>query len=387
MKKIFYCALLLLFAFEFSLIYLLKPFPGSQQLHSIELIYFLYSYRFYIEIPLVFTLLYSIFRIIKTKPFTKTPLFVGLAVLFFCYVFHFILVAENRFKQPKTILFKGIQADTTDLNMTILGIVHDGEAKAYPIPYLIYHHQIIDSIGQQQFIATYCGLCKTGRFFEPFIDGKYTTFRLVGVNHYNAMLEDQETKSWWSQETGTCIIGKLKGKQLQEISSTTMSLQTWLITYPQSKIMQPDPPSLQKYKNIILRGEHLPKNSIAQVQHQQWDDHSLIIGVKKGAAKKAFEWTYLIKKQIIYSTIGNTAIVITLHPDKNSYNVFENPNHLVFSFHNDTLMGNQTPYNLAGINLQTSQQELIPVPSYREFWFSWQYANPTTTYFKDPDLH
>jgi hypothetical protein len=50
-------------------------------------------------------------------------------------------------------------------------------------------------------------------------------------------------------------------------------------------------------------------------------------------------------------------------------------------------MGNQTPYNLAGINLQTSQQELIPVPSYREFWFSWQYANPTTTYFKDPDLH
>jgi len=302
-------------------------------------------------------------------------------------MFRNILVADYIYKQPQRLEFKGIQGDTTDLNMTILGIEYQGEAKAYPIPYLIYHHQIIDSIGQQQLIATYCGLCKTGRFFEPFIDGKYTTFRLVGVNHYNAMLEDKDTKSWWSQETGTCIIGKLKGKQLKEISSTTMSLHTWLTTYPQSKIMQPDPHFLQKYKKIILNGEHLPNNAIAQIHSQAFDNHSLIIGISKASEKKAFEWTYLVKKRFIYNTIGNTNIVIILHPDKYSYNVFENPNHLVFSFHNDTLMGNQTPYNLAGINLQTSRQELIPVPSYREFWISWQYANPTTTYFKDPYYH
>ena len=387
MKKIFYFALLLLLIFEFLVCYLLMPFPGSQQLHSIQLVYFLYSYRWYIETPLCIALLYSIIQIIKNKQFTKTSITLGLILLFLCFVFRNILTAEYTYKQPTTLLFKGIQADTTDLNMTILGIVRNGEAKAYPIPYLIYHHQIIDSIGGQSFIATYCGLCKTGRFFEPFIDGKYATFRLVGVNHFNAMLEDQETKSWWSQETGTCIIGKLKGKQLQEISSTSMSLRTWLITYPQSKIMQPDPHFLQKYNKIIFRGEHLPNNRITQVQHQQWDDHSLIIGISKASEKKAFEWTYLVKKRFIYNTIGNTNIVIILHPDKYSYNVFENPNHLVFSFHNDTLMGNRTPYNLAGINLQTSQQELIPVPSYREFWFSWQYANPTTTYFKDPDYH
>lgn len=387
MKKIFYCALLLLFAFEFSLCYLLMPFPGSQQLHSIEFVYFLYSHRFYVEIPLCTALLYSIIRIIKKKEYATTSLIVGLIVLSLCFVFRNILTAEYTYKQPKTLLFKGVQTDTTDLNMTILGIEYNGEAKAYPIPYLIYHHQIIDSIGHKQIIATYCGLCKTGRFFEPFIDGKYTTFRLVGVNHYNAMLEDNDTKSWWSQETGTCIIGKLKGKQLKEISSTTMSLHTWLITYPQSKIMQPDSPFLQKYENIILRGEHLPNNRIAQVQERTYDDHSLVIGITKGAAKKAFEWTYLIKKQIVYSTLGNTDIVIILHPDKNSYNVFENPNHLDFKFQNDTIFANNIPYNLAGINLKTSQQELIPVPTYREFWFSWRYANPTTTYFQDPELH
>lgn len=386
MKKIFYCALLLLFAFEFSLCYLLMPFPGSQQLHSIEFVYFLYSHRFYVEIPLCTALLYSIIRIIKKKEYATTSLIVGLIVLSLCFVFRHILVADYIYKQPQTLEFKGIQTDSTDLNTTILGIEYQGEAKAYPIPYLIYHHQIVDSVGHQQFIATYCGLCKTGRFFAPFIDGKYTTFRLVGVNHYNAMLEDNETKSWWSQETGTCIIGKLKGKQLQEISSTTMSLHTWLTNYPESKIMQPDPHFLQKYNNIILHEEPLPKNTITQGQNQAWDDHTLIIGVTKGTEKKAFEWTYLVKNQFIYHTLGNTDIVIILHPDKNSYNAFENPNHLVFNFHNDTLFANNTPFNLAGINLQTNKRELMSLSAYREFWFSWRYANPTTTYVKDPDF-
>ena len=387
MKKVFYFALLLLLIFEVLVCYLLMPFPGSQQLNSIQLIYFLHQYRWYVEIPLIMIILYTILQIIKKKQFTKTSLFVGVIVLFLCFIFRYILVADYIYKQPQTLEFKGIQTDTTDLNMTILGIEHNGEAKAYPIPYLIYHHQIIDSIGHQQLIATYCGLCKTGRFFAPFIDGKHTTFRLVGVNHYNAMLEDKDTKSWWSQETGICIAGKLKGKQLQEISSTTMSLHTWLITYPQSKIMQPDPQFLQKYKKIILNGEHLPNNSIAQVQNQQWDDHSLIIGITKGTEKKAFEWTYLVKKQFIYNTISNTDIVIILHPDSSSFTVFENPNHFVFSFQNDTLFANKIPYNLAGINLQTNKRELIPLTAYREFWFSWRYANPTTTYFKDPDSH
>jgi hypothetical protein len=50
-------------------------------------------------------------------------------------------------------------------------------------------------------MVTYCTVCRTGRVYGPIINGKKETFRLVGMDHFNAMLEDATTKSWWQQAT------------------------------------------------------------------------------------------------------------------------------------------------------------------------------------------
>ena len=72
------------------------------------------------------------------------------------------------------------------------------------------------------------GLC------DPFVNGKKESFRLVGMDHFNAMFEDKTTKSWWYQATGEAIAGPLKNKTLTEIPSQQMTLSAWLRQYPNS---------------------------------------------------------------------------------------------------------------------------------------------------------
>ena len=107
--------------------------------------------------------------------------------------------------------------------------------------FLGYHHHIQDVVGGSPVLVTYCTVCRTGRVFEPVVNGKQETFRLVGMDHFNAMLEDATTKSWWRQATGEAVSGKLKGQKLPEVFSTQTLLATWLLLHPASKIMQADP--------------------------------------------------------------------------------------------------------------------------------------------------
>ncbi|MFX5562960.1 DUF3179 domain-containing (seleno)protein, partial [Acinetobacter baumannii] len=64
---------------------------------------------------------------------------------------------------------------------------------AYPIQFIGYHHQVVDTVGGEPIIATYCTVCRTGRIFSSTVDGVPEKFRLVGMDHFNAMFEDART--------------------------------------------------------------------------------------------------------------------------------------------------------------------------------------------------
>lgn len=98
------------------------------------------------------------------------------------------------------------------------------EASAYPIQFIGYHHQVRDTVGGQPVMVTYCTVCRTGRVFLPKVQGAAETFRLVGIDHFNAMLEDARTGTWWRQATGEAVGGPLRGEVLPEIASTQASL-------------------------------------------------------------------------------------------------------------------------------------------------------------------
>src|SRR5450755_2168877 len=159
-------------------------------------------------------------------------------IIFFFFNFRF--EADKMFYQPSIKNFSGVNGNAIDSNKLIIGIEINGESRAYPIQLIGYHHQVKDTVGNTPVMITYCTVCRTGRVYSPIVNGKPEKFRLVGMDHFNAMFEDATTKSWWQQATGVAITGPLKGTALKEIPSQHMTLAAWLRQYPNSTILQPD---------------------------------------------------------------------------------------------------------------------------------------------------
>ena len=285
--------------------------------------------------------------------------------------------ADKMFLQPKELILSTSAKNKVKLIQLVIGVEINGKAKAYPIQYLGYHHQVLDSVGGMPIMITYCTVCHTGRVFEPKVNGKYERFRLVGMDHFNAMFEDETTKSWWQQATGKAISGKLKGQQLPEVKSEQTSLRLWLLLHPESLIMQPDPGFATDYKHMANYEKGLSKSSLTKTDTASWKDKSLVIGVQAGTIEKAYDWNELKKQQIINDKIGTIPVVLLLASDGKSFFAFQKPNDEPASIQKDTLYFNNTRFSLEGKQVNGSAQ-LAALPAYQEFWHSWRTFHPKT---------
>jgi hypothetical protein len=237
MKKKFWLGCFGLLAFEILNVYFIMPLPGSQEMNSIDTAYFLYQWRWLFRSIFFAALLTGLLRASwKRKWVPVIPLLITAAVV---YMANFKMAADHMFYQPRQVLLLPAGTNKVDSGLLVIGVVMNGEARAYPVRFLGYHHQVQDTVGGKPLLITYCTVCRTGRVYEPLVQGKPETFRLVGMDHFNAMLEDHSTKSWWRQATGEAITGKLKGQQLPVVYSTQTSLATWLHLHPASLVKRP----------------------------------------------------------------------------------------------------------------------------------------------------
>ena len=130
------------------------------------------------------------------------------------------------------------------------------------------------------------------------------------MDHFNAMLEDATTKSWWRQVTGEAITGELKGQQLPEVYSTQTSLADWLQLNPNSLIMQADETFIRSYDSTFKFESGASKSKLTGTDSLSWKDKSWVIGVKAGKETKAYDWNQLKKEKLIQDKIGATPVLI-----------------------------------------------------------------------------
>ncbi|MBK9223192.1 MAG: DUF3179 domain-containing protein [Saprospiraceae bacterium] len=380
MKYLFYTASILWILFEFANVYFIMPLPGSQKINSLEFAYSIYSWRWYIRCLLGLVMI-SGFRVAFQKSKLLSTL-VFLFVLFVIYQFNFEFSADKMFYAPKNLILKPVDSNEIDPDRLVLGISMNGEFRAYPIYLIGYHHQVADKIGDKSILITYCTVCRTGRCYEALVNHKLENFRLVGMDHFNALLEDHSTKSWWRQSTGECVVGPLKGSFLAEFPSQQTSLKTWIDLHPNTQIMQEDPVYKIKYDSLALYEAGKSKGKLTKKDSSSWSDKSWIIGIQIGNDSRAYDWNQLIKDQMILDQIGNTFIVLLLSSDKKSFFAFERPTpESKFIFRNDSLFMNSIYYRFTGESLNFTSVEhpkLKHINAYQEFWHSWKTFHPNS---------
>ena len=120
----------------------------------------------------------------------------------------------------------------------VLGVVVEGDARAYPIRVLNWHEIVNDEISGKAVAVTYCPLCGSGIVYAADFEGKAHKFGVSGLL-YNSdvLLFDRQTETLWSQILSKGVSGKWVNKKLEVIHSAHTSWASWKEQYPKTKVL------------------------------------------------------------------------------------------------------------------------------------------------------
>ncbi|HZY79939.1 MAG TPA: DUF3179 domain-containing (seleno)protein [Cyclobacteriaceae bacterium] len=368
---------------EFLKVYYIMPFPGSQEADTIDTAYMLHNNIMWFRLLGLAIIAWPAWKFIQTrKIWVIWPTVVAIGVwLFILYVTNFVMLADKMFIQPKVKNVVEVGMNKVPSANLVVGVTVNGESKAYPIEIIGYHHQVRDSVGGEPVMVTYCTVCRTGRVYSPIVDGQPETFRLVGMDHFNAMFEDSRTRSWWRQVNGEAITGKMKGKKLEEIPSEQMSLAAWTLFHPDTKILQPDTAFQSQYDSLGLYDEGKLKGILENTDTIPWSKKSWVIGVQSGNDAKAYDWIETLRTHVVNDKVGETPVVVAIENDNASFHVWKRPDSLTFSYESNALKDNTgSTWNWQGqcIDGPLKDRRLEFQQSYQEYYHSWKTFHPNT---------
>ena len=120
----------------------------------------------------------------------------------------------------------------------VMGVVRNGEARAYPVAILDWHELVNDSLGGEAILVTYCPLCGTGLVFDRKLDGASRTFGVSGLLYKSDVLfYDRETESLWSQIESRAVTGPERGKRLALLRSEQVQWGAWRAKHPRTTVL------------------------------------------------------------------------------------------------------------------------------------------------------
>ena len=233
----------------------------------------------------------------------------------------------------------------------ILGVYHNGVAKAYPINIMDYHEVVNDDFAGEPVVITYCPLCGSGIAFESRIDGKPTQFGVSGLL-YNSdvLLYDRTTESLWSQIMAQAVSGPAKGRELSLIRTRRMTLGNWKKHYPQSLILTTDTGYTRSYHEKPYGGydsqdrTYFPVSNIDNRFHKkEW-----IIGIEVNNIYKAYPVKQLskLKGRQLVEELGGKTVTLT--------------------------------WEQGGENVRAFLGDGSEIPALQMFWFAWVAFHPDT---------
>ena len=159
-------------------------------------------------------------------------------------------------------------ASTTpfDQQETVIGVVVNGEAKAYPFGIMNWHEIVNDTLGGVNLSVSYCPLCDTILVFER----NNTTYGVSGKLYQSCLvMYDRADDTLYSQPWGMGIVGKAVNRNLVRILTVKTTLGNWLKQYPDSQILATDTGYNRDYQRYPYGTYYTDKRIIFPVRNQQ----------------------------------------------------------------------------------------------------------------------
>ena len=222
------------------------------------------------------------------------------------------------------------------------------------------------------------------------VEGRRLTFRLVGINNQNFVMQDMETGTWWQQVSGEAILGPLKGRQLALLPSDQLTFQMWTAEAPAGRVLRPEERVLRAGLYAAADWEQdmqsLPAPASAGADGRL-APRALVIGVAAGDGAKAFPVSALVAGSVVLDEVGGIPVAIARAPDGRSTRVFDrrvegraldfvaraDPFRVA-----DTATGSDWDFTGTAVAGPMAGRRLSRIPYLEEYWFDWKTYHPST---------
>lgn len=254
--------------------------------------------------------------------------------------------------EPRFIPLK--KADFLKNDDRVLGLVINGESKAYPVKILNWHEIVNDVVGGMKVIVSYCPLCGTGMAFDSTIKGKHYTFGVSGLLYKSdVLMYDHQTESLWSQISRKAVTGPQTGTTLKLLPLLHTSFGAWKQEHPNSVVLSDD----TGYRRDYDRDPYVSysKNDrllfpVGKID-KRYPTKTWVIGIEYLGVTKAYPFPLLSSGPHVFNDrIGSEIVQITYDPSSRSARI----------------------RNQAGEDL----------PSVMAYWFAWTAFHPETEVYQ-----
>ena len=296
-------------------------------------------------------------------------------------------IFEKMFHPYDAPAFGSAAAVTVDPDDKVLAVWLGGQARAYPIRTMGYHHIVNDTVGGVPIVVTYCTLCHTGLVWDPVVDGRTLHFRLAGINNGNALMRDEQTSSIWQQSTGEAIFGPLKGRRLDVVHSSELTFALWREEQPQGDVLKPDAPYVSEYDPKDWE-KHVEKTTtVVDTTKSGIGPHRLMLGVTVAGKNKAYPIDVILAAKVIQDQVAGSPVLVIVGSDGASIRVFDAAE-LTFTkgeggrVMQDAETGSGWNFQGCAVDGTLAGRCLKEIDAHKDYWFDWMNHHPDTAVFK-----
>lgn len=198
--------------------------------------------------------------------------------------------------QPKFL--PALQARFLKPTDEVLGLYHNGIARAYPIKIMNWHEIVNDRVKGEAVSVTFCPLCGTGIVYKGTHQRQKLTFGVSGLL-YNSdvLLYDRQTNSLWSQILAEAISGKMKGQTLDTLPVAHTSWLAWQKKHPNTQVLSTDTGAARDYNRSPYSGYDKSTKTYfpTSAQSRRYHPKERVLGITINGKHKAYPFFELAK--------------------------------------------------------------------------------------------
>ncbi len=147
----------------------------------------------------------------------------------------------------------------------VIGVMINGEAKAYPLNIMNWHEIVNDTVGGVNLTVSYCPLCDTIVAFER----EETTYGVSGKLYQSCLIMyNRADDTLYAQPWGLGVMGPEVNTSLVRVPVTKTTLGAWIDAHPDSQILSTETGYERDYQRYPYGSYYTDNRIIFEVRDQ-----------------------------------------------------------------------------------------------------------------------